>query len=158
MNNHNHTPKTSTTGIWSGLFHSTFTSLFARSKYRGMIRVVNTPAEIPTGGLGAWHWERMFPASSADQTSYVALTVLDGYDPKHHGGITLEAIIAHMLVHVERGTQCTAADPLGWTDECKATHWEAMNRMGWSPWKCDSYDPETEEWIEYVPNVPEIAE
>lgn len=148
MTNHNH--NTATSGIWEGLYHVTMRSLFARSKYRGLVRTLSDPSEITTGGLGEWHWERMFPASTTNKTEYVVLTVLDGFNPKHHGGMTTEAILAHMLMHVDRGTQCTAADPMDWTEECKAAHWEAMNRMGWSPWKCDTYNPETGEWTDYA--------
>lgn len=148
MTNHNH--NTATAGIWEGLYHVTMRSLFARSKYRGLVRTVSDPSEISTGGLGEWHWERMFPKSATNKTQYVVLTALDEFSPKHHGGMTAEAIMAHMLVHVERGSQCTAADPMDWTEECKAAHWEAMNRMNWSPWKCDSYNPETQEWAEYL--------
>lgn len=146
----NHTQNPATTGIWADLYHVTMRSLFARSQYRGLIRTVSNPNEISTGGLGEWKLERMHPKSETNQTEYVFLTVLDTYSPRHHGDIGAEAIIAHMFMHVERGTQCTAADPMEWTEECKAAHWEAMNRMGWSPWKCDSYNLETGEWTDYA--------
>lgn len=150
MTNHNHTAPAPTTGIWEGLYVGSFRSAFARSKYRGLIHFVDTPAQVSTGGLGEWHWERMFPLSETNGTEYVVLTVLNEPMPKHHGMIGREAALAHMLMHVDRGTQCSAWDPKDWSEECKAVEWEAMNRMGWAPSNCDSYNPETGEWTDYI--------
>ena len=153
MSNHNHNAVTPTTGIWAGLYEQTMRRAFARSKCRGYIRFVNDPASISTGGLGEWRWERMFPQSQSDKTEYMVLKVIAEPKPKHHGMIGREAALAHMLMHIERGTQCSSWDPMHWSEECKAVEWEAMNRMGWAPANCDSYDPLTGEWTEYLTGI-----
>lgn len=149
MTNHIQNLTTPTTGIWAGLYERTMRTAFTRSEYRGFISFVEDPAAISIGGLGVWHWERMFPMSETNKTEYVVLRVLNEPMTKHHGSIGREAALAHMLMHVDRGTQCSSWDPMHWSEECKAVEWEAMNRMDWSPWKCDSYDPETGEWTDY---------
>ena len=150
MTKPNRTTANANAGMWEGLYPATLRSVFARSEYRGLIKPAYDPVEISTGGLGEWHWERMFPSSATNKTEYVVLTVLHNPIPKHHGMISYESAIAHMLVHVEQGTQCNAWDPNEWTESCKAVEWESTNRMGWYPRNCDSYNPETWQWTEYL--------
>ncbi|GAB3621150.1 hypothetical protein GCM10027417_24110 [Glutamicibacter endophyticus] len=151
MSKHTHNHPTPTTGIWEGLYETTFRSAFARSKYRGYIKEHRGPIRFNNGGLGAWYWERTFPKSETRIDEHVVLHILlDPPSPKHHGDMSRENIIAHMLMHVDRGSQCSAIDPQHWNEECKAVEWEAMNRMGWAPANCDNYDPETGEWTEYL--------
>lgn len=152
MTHLNRTTVNANAGMWEGLYHATLRSEFARSEYRGLIRPAYHAAEISTGGLGEWHWERMFPSSATNKTEYVVLTVLHNPIPKHHGMISYQAAIAHMLVHIEHGTQCSAWEPINWSGHCKAVEYEAMNRMGWYPGNCDTYDSTIGGMVGSVPN------
>ena len=148
--NHPAWEPTDTTGLWDLWEFRTLRSAFSRSKFHGMVREYQGPIRFEHGGLGAWHWERMFPLSETNLTEYVVLHVLtDPPATEHHGRMNQENILAHMLVHVERGSQCTSIDPQDWGVECRIVEFEAMNRMGWNTGNCDLFNPFTKAFHEW---------
>lgn len=120
---------------------------FMHSQFRGSAIFADHPAEVKGSGLGSWEWTKVGPNSQP----YVRLVMLDQPTTKHHGMRTREAVLAHMLVHVEAGTQCTSAEPQAWSDvECEI-ELEAMRRMGWAPGCCNKWDAAANDFVEYVP-------
>lgn len=141
---------TETTGLWYGQTFESLRRAFARSEYSGYIKEYGGPIRFDNGGLGAWTRERMFPHSETRLDEYVVLHILcDPPRTKFHGSISRENILAHMLMHVERGSQCSAVDPQDWNVECRIVEFEAMNRMVWHPGNCDTFNPFNKELIEW---------
>lgn len=119
---------------------------FSRSQFRGMIKFTTDKSVVPNG-LGTWKWD----TSGSVSFPFVSLVVLDRPFTETYGEFSREMSLAHMIVHVENGTQCTNTDPQYWDDaECEI-ELEAMHRMNWAPWFCDKWDPKTKSFVRYVP-------
>lgn len=119
------------------------------SKYRGQVTFTDDPADI--SGSGVFSYEVWTRTVGTKCEPYVKLTVLREFVPRHHGRMYDYHLLGHAMVHLERGTECTAKDPQKWSEECKATEYESSNRMGFCDMNCRAYDAKNRTWIDYVP-------
>lgn len=131
---------------WFDLSVAELRRAFARSGFRGYVTFTKDRARVPQG-VGAWKWDTFTEL----KIPYVSLTILDEPDTARHGVLTQAQALAHMLVHVEAGTQCISAEPEEWDDAEREIEFEAMRRMNWAPFCCDKWDDALQDFVRYDP-------
>jgi hypothetical protein len=128
---------------WSGSFESWFQRNGSRLEYS---------VEVPADALGMWKWEQ----ECSCKPERLVLTMNSGASglwglpsPKHHGDWSREAAIAHMVIHIEDGTQCAGYDPQDWDESERELDMRAMARMGWTSWNAlTRWDEERGEMVD----------
>ncbi|WP_417374144.1 hypothetical protein [Glutamicibacter protophormiae] len=121
------------------------------SQYSGRVTYTDNANDIAGDGLFSYEVLTTLPGLGFDIPPFVQLTVLRELKSRHHGPLSDYHILGHAIVHLERGTTCTAKDPQDWDDECKAVEYESSNRMGFCDITCRTWDPVAESWIDYSP-------
>lgn len=119
--------------VWEGWSYGSFEAWFHHNGAR-----LQFSEDVPAGTLGTWKWEQ----ECSCKPERLILTMNSGASglwglpsPKHHGDWSREAAIAHMVLHVEDGTQCAGYDPQQWGAYERELDTRAMARMGWESWR-----------------------
>ena len=123
---------------------------FEASQYRGRVVFTDNPDDINGDGLFSHEVFKLI-RQDGHETMFVIMTALRNFESRHHGHMDDYHILGHAIVHLERGTECTAKDPQDWDAECKAVEYESSNRMGFCDITCRTWDPVAESWIDYSP-------
>lgn len=138
------TEKVASAHKWSNMSAHDLHREFMHSRFYGSAIFTKDRSRVPQG-LGVWKWDKF----GAHSTPYVSLTILEEPMTEHYGMRSREAVLAHMIVHVEAGTQCLSAEPKDWDDAEREVEYEAMHRMDWAPFCCDKWDDKLQGFIPY---------
>ncbi|MFJ5860848.1 hypothetical protein ACIQCM_05470 [Pseudarthrobacter sp. NPDC092439] len=108
--------------VWNGWEIHDFGALITQAAYGEIIAV----DDLPAGTLGEWSWVRRGRGGKPE----IVLNVSRTAHTKHHGDWPREEQLAHMMLHIEEGSQCAGADPQHWGANERQLDTRAMQRMG----------------------------
>lgn len=116
----------------------------------GYVLYTNDYIKLPDGALGAWEWVKY-----GNRPASLVITInWNSPAPKHHGGWSREAALAHMILHAEDGTHCSGADPQEWDAYERDVDTRSAARMGWTSWKALSlWDEELQVMVDIDPKT-----
>ncbi|MFJ2621372.1 hypothetical protein [Glutamicibacter sp. NPDC087344] len=122
-----------------------------KSQYIGRVTYTDNAEDISGEGLFSYEIRTTVPGYDFELLPFVQMTVLREFSSRYHGKLSDYEILGHAIVHLERGTECTAKDPQYWDEECNAVEFESSNRMGFGHHLCNTRDPQNKKWIYYYP-------
>jgi hypothetical protein len=109
--------------VWKDWEIHDFAWLLIEAAY-GDINVVDS---LPAGTLGEWSWVRRGRGKPQ-------ITLKVSRTPHPGGHWSRSAQLAHMLLHIEEGSQCQGSDPGQWTVYEHELEARAMQRLGLARW------------------------